>query len=529
MMITLARREKQRLTVQAELDAAKDQSQRNRMGQFATPTELAVEILKYARKNLNEDARVRFIDPAIGTGAFYSALLTVFPTDQLTHAAGYEIDPHYGQPAARLWEGTMLNVHLEDFTRAVPPSDTEKFNLLICNPPYVRHHHINSNEKQRLKVLTREVCGIDMNGLAGLYCYFLGLSHQWMVEGGLAGWLIPSEFMDVNYGASVKQYLLDEVTLLHIHRFDPHEVQFGDALVSSSVVWFSKNKPPSHHKVRMTFGGSLLSPQLERIVPVETLRQDPKWTRYPMKERFSESHAPVLSDFFTIKRGLATGNNGFFILTPEKIEERSLPAEVLRPILPSPRHLPEDEIRADTAGNPVLEYRSFLLDCRLPEKTVREQYPTLEAYFKDGKAKGIATRYLCRSRSPWYTQEIRPAAPFLCTYLGRSDKKTGRPFRFILNHSNATASNVYLMLYPKEVLDKAIAESPQLKRQVWAFLNSIDSKDMLNEGRVYGGGLHKLEPKELGRVPATVLAQLLPESEWQADKKQLNLFDSTPA
>jgi len=85
------------------------------------------------------------------------------------------------------------------------------------------------------------------------------------------------------------------------------------------------------------------------------------------------------------------------------------------------------------------------------------------------------------------------------------------------------------MLYPKEVLDKAIAESPQLKRQVWAFLNSIDSKDMLNEGRVYGGGLHKLEPKELGRVPATVLAQLLSESEWQADKKQLNLFDSTPA
>ena len=200
-----------------------------------------------------------------------------------------------------------------------------------------------------------------------------------------------------------------------------------DALVSSSVVWFSKNKPPSHHKVRMTFGGSLLSPQLERIVPVETLRQDPKWTRYPMKERFSESHAPVLSDFFTIKRGLATGNNGFFILTPEKIEERSLPAEVLRPILPSLRHLPEDEIRADTAGNPVLEYRSFLLDCRLPEKTVREQYPTLEAYFKDGKAKGIATRYLCRSRSPWYTQEIRPAAPFLCTYLGEKRQKDQPP------------------------------------------------------------------------------------------------------
>ena len=529
MMIDITRREEQRLTVQAELDAAKNQSARNRMGQFSTPTELAVEIIEYARKHLNENVRVRFIDPAIGTGAFYSALLKVFPKEQLTHAVGYEIDPHYGEPAARLWGDTTLDVHLEDFTKAVPPSDTEKFNLLICNPPYVRHHHIDGGDKQRLKVLTREACGIDMNGLAGLYCYFLGLSHRWMAEGGLAGWLIPSEFMDVNYGASVKRYLLDEVTLLHIHRFDPHEVQFGDALVSSSVVWFSQNKPPSLHKVRMTYGGSLLRPQLERIVPVETLRQDPKWTRYPMKERFSVSHAPVLADFFAIKRGLATGNNEFFILTPEKIEKRGLPAEVFRPILPSPRYLPEDEIRADDAGNPVLENRSFLLDCRLSEEIVKEQYPTLEAYLEDGKAQGIAGRYLCRSRSPWYTQELRPAAPFLCTYLGRSDKKKGRPFRFILNHSNATASNVYLMLYPKKGLDKAIAESPQLKRQVWEFLNGIDSKDMLNEGRVYGGGLHKLEPKELGRVPATVLAQLLSESEWQADKKQLNLFDSTPA
>ena len=524
----MANQEDRRLAVQALLDAAKNQAERNRMGQFATPTELAIQILEYARGHLNENEGVRFIDPAIGTGSFYSALLKVFPADRLTCGVGYEVDPHYGEPAATLWKDFNLDIRLEDFTLAAPPGDKGKFNLLICNPPYVRHHHIASRDKQRLKALTREACDIEVNGLAGLYCYFLGLSHQWMAEGGLAGWLIPSEFMDVNYGASMKSYLLDRVTLLHIHRFDPNEVQFGDALVSSSVVWFSKNEPPRNHKVRMTYGGSLLKPTLERLVPVETLRRDRKWTQYPMKESHSELHLPMLADFFTIKRGLATGSNKYFILSIEEIEERGLPIEAFRPILPSPRYVTEDEILADGSCNPVLERQLFLLDCRLPEDEIRKLHPKLEAYLEEGKAQGIADRYLPQHRSPWYAQEHRPAAPFLCTYLGRSDKKNGRPFRFILNHSEATAANVYLMLYPKEVLSTAIAETPQLKRQVWEFLNSIGSKEMLSEGRVYGGGLHKLEPKELGRVPAAALAELLSQPEWRDEKRQLELFDAVP-
>ena len=40
--------EKQRLALQAELDAEKTQAERNRLGQFATPSALAVDILNYA-------------------------------------------------------------------------------------------------------------------------------------------------------------------------------------------------------------------------------------------------------------------------------------------------------------------------------------------------------------------------------------------------------------------------------------------------------------------------------------------------
>ncbi len=504
--------ESQRLVTQEKLDSGKQMTERNRLGQFATPTGLAVDIQRYAKAQLGKSEKVRFIDPAIGTGAFYSALLDVLPETRISSAVGYEIDEYYGRPALELWSGMGLDIRLEDFTEAEVPKGTEKFNLLICNPPYVRHHHIINDEKQRLKLRVRDSCGMDLNGLAGLYCYFMLLSHSWMTNGGLAGWLVPSEFMDVNYGASVKRYLLDKVTLLHIHRFDPNDVQFGDALVSSAIVWFRNKPSQTGHEVRFSLGGTLGRPKHERSVPVKVLRCDPKWTRYPLKKNHRSIKGPVLGDFFNIKRGLATGNNNYFILSDEDVKRRELPMEALKPILPSPRYVPENEVNGDHNGNPVLEHRLFLLDPPWTESQIRERYPKLWTYLEEGKAKGIADRYLCRHRTLWYTQEYRPPAPFVCTYLGRSDTKRGKPFRFILNNSNATAANVYLMLYPKDPIKSMLQEQTKLKWRVWKILNQIRPQVMLEEGRVYGGGLHKLEPKELANVPAPALVKLLPNS-----------------
>ena len=145
-----------------------------------------------------------------------------------------------------------------------------------------------------------------------------------MTDGGLAAWLIPSEFMDVNYGISVKRYLLNKVTLLHIHRFDPNDVQFGDARCRRRLSFY-KEAPSQGHEVRFTYGGSLERPKLERLVPVDTLRSDPKWTRYPMKEKYEAGNGPVLG--VKITRGLATGNNNYFILSADDIKRRELPME----------------------------------------------------------------------------------------------------------------------------------------------------------------------------------------------------------
>jgi hypothetical protein len=506
--------EQDRLELQRALDAAKTQEERNRLGQFATPTALAVDILSYARSLLSEKSQVRFLDPAFGTGSFYSALLTVFPERQVERAEGYEIDPHYGKDTATFWNSTPLHLHLKDFTRSTPPVlSSDRANLLICNPPYVRHHHLNSSEKLHLLDTVQAVTGMRLNGLAGLYAYFLCLAHAWMADDGLAGWLIPSEFMDVNYGKQIKEYLLTQVTLLHIHRFNPNDVQFDDALVSSAVVWFRKSPPPSKHQVEFSYGGTLEKPVISRHIPINGLRRTAKWTRYPGLPDIAKTHdgGTKLSDLFSIKRGLATGGNDFFILTPEDIERYKIPAEFLTPILPSPRYLNADEVEADRDGNPVLDRKLFLLTCSLDEAYIQAEYPTLWEYLQIGIQKGVNQGYLCQHRSPWYAQENRPAAPIVCPYMGRQRGNGNYPFRFILNHSRATVPNVYLMLYPKAQLAKILQKNPERINDVWQALKEITPETLLGEGRVYGGGLHKLEPKELGNAPADRIVQLVPE------------------
>lgn len=50
--------------------------------------------------------------------------------------------------------------------------------------------------------------------------------------------------------------------------------------------------------------------------------------------------------------------------------------------------------------------------------------------------------------------------------MGRHSQR-GKPFRFILNHSQAIAPNVYLIMYPKQYLASLLAANHKLLKSVW--------------------------------------------------------------
>jgi adenine-specific DNA-methyltransferase len=494
-----------RMTLQAELDSKKTQAQRNKLGQFATPPALALEVVQTAIELLPKRERIHFLDPGFGTGSFYSALLQSVKRNRIASANGFEIDPHYGESARSIWKKEKLVLEIDDFTKRSP---SPIHNLVVCNPPYVRHHHLDAGQKLYLQNAIFQATGLGLSGLSGLYCYFLLLSKLWMAPNGLGVWLIPSEFMDVNYGQTVKQFLCKQVTLERIHRFDPSEAQFEDALVSSAVVFLRNTPPQKTQVVRFTYGGGIVAPKTTSEVTVDELQATRKWTAIPRKKTTRPKVTnQTLGELFSIKRGLATGCNSFFMLSKDKAKD--FPKEFLQPILPSPRDLETDEVKSDRSGCPIVSKQLFLFNCSLPEATIKSDYPLVWDYLKQGIELGVSERYLCKHRTPWYSQENRPSAPFLLTYMGRPSSKSELPFRFILNHSKATAANVYLLLYPKAPLLEILEQDTANLKAIWKGLNTITEQMFADEGRIYGGGLHKIEPKELSKVSAdSVIASL---------------------
>lgn len=483
-------RERERLiSLQRILDAEKEPRTRNAMGQFATPLELARQITRVVHSIIGRDD-VSFLEPAIGLGSFYSAFLDTFG-DIGQRATGFEIDSHYGKPAQEIWEGKPIEITIGDFLSAKTPAD--KFDCLIANPPYVRHHNIEKGQKIELKKRAESKIGIPVSGLTGLYCYFMVLSEAWLKEGGISCWLVPAEFMDVNYGVAFKTYLKDNVELLRIHKFEAKDVRFSDALVSSCVVIFKISKPSPSHSIEFTSGTDIENPQNVNIVSSSDLQAKEKWTKlFDKTDIVATKGSHTIGDFFTVKRGLVTGDNNFFLIDTRTAEANHIPEEMLCPIVPSPRHLPSEtqEIGLQTGLS--------LFHCGMNRDELGNRFPSVLKYIEKGEAEGRQEGYICSRRSPWYFCPSQPAGPIIVPYMAREGPKA---FRFILNEHRLMTANTYLHLHPRPEYAEILRDEKNL-RTIWLSLSRIPQRRLMECGRVYGGGLHKMEPGELMSVPA---------------------------
>ena len=450
-----------------------DEKQRT-LGQFETPPDVADLLLGFCLRQPAD----RLLDPSCGDGAFlqraalWQQWLADSPNDlPPARLWGVELDPetavtaHIALPQARI-----LN---QNFFTLEPHPDLI-FDALIGNPPYTRAEwigrlHRESGEQlafgweneaglmiddPRLKPTNPQSSIINplpkqrliprhlwqrLSHRSGLHAYFFLHGMDFLREGGRLGFVVPNGWLDVAYGAGLKQFLLDHFRIIALIESGV-ERWFVNAKINTCLVALEKCsdanrraanlvrlvrlKRPLRHLIphapdssRRILAVERLVPRLlpsenrhtsdfdVRLIPQWQLDAAAKWglaLRAPdvYRQRRERNDLPPLKSWASIQRGFTTGANRFFYLDTAAIEKWGIEPAWRRPLLKTLRgvdrlQLGEADCQAELLWLPPGQDWTGTAVAR---------------YIAWGETEGFPQRRTCASRQPWVSLPEQPPA-----------------------------------------------------------------------------------------------------------------------
>lgn len=471
-----------RRTIRAGLDPLGDafstirSPERRRLeGATYTPGSIVRAMVQWAAKR-GKPARV--VDAGAGSGRFLIAAAKAFPQARLI---AVEMDPLAAlvlrANIAVLGLTRRSSVVVSDYRNVELPA-VDGPTLFIGNPPYVRHHAIDAHWKGWFAKSAAKL-GIKASKLAGLHVHFIVKTMQLAREGDFGAYITSSEWLDVNYGATVRKLLADGMGGIALHVLDPCALPFADAAVTGAIACFHVGRRDDAMLVQSVSGVSGLgSLSTGRRVPWAELEAASRWSTIIRPGPAVPKGYMELGEICRVHRGQVTGSNHVWIAGPQAA---GLPATVLTPTVTKAKEL----MRANGSLATAAALRRVV---DLPEDLDELDEQAREAvnrFLRWAKSEGADQSYIAQHRRPWWAVNLRSPAPIVCTYMAR------RPPAFVRNLCAARHINIAHGLYPREPLAQDVLDG---------LAHWLSHNIGVESGRTYAGGLTKFEPRELERI-----------------------------
>lgn len=457
---------------------------RRTKGATYTPAPIIASMTAWA---VAEGEPFRVVDPGAGSGRFLIATAQHFPNAKLI---GIESDPVAAlMLRANLAVKGLTNratVIVADYRQAILPKVRGK-TLFIGNPPYVRHHLIHDADKQWFADAAASF-GILASKLAGLHIHFFVRTMQLSKPGDFGVFITSAEWLDVNYGATLRELLACGLGGVSLHVLDPAVMPFADANTTGAITCFRVGQRPENFCVRSVESLERLNGlSTGTIVSWDTVSNSKRWSTIikpgpPVPNGYIE-----LGEICRVHRGQVTGGNSVWIAGEHT---KNLPEEILTPTVTKASDL-------ISAGDMLASHQLLRRVVDLPtdlDAIDGEYLPAIQQFLKWAKEQGADQSYTARHRKAWWAVGLKDPAPLLCTYMAR------RAPAFVRNLCEARHINIAHGLYPREALDDITLDA----LAAWLRQNvGVES------GRTYAGGLTKFEPKEIERIWVPRLDELV--------------------
>jgi adenine-specific DNA-methyltransferase len=463
-------------------------------GGYYTPDFVVDACIDRAQALLGGASHPEILEPSAGDGSFVRGIAK----SEWRRGASMVCVEKCAAEAAKCQQ----RAHADEIACSVVPqsffawSDTNdaQFDCVLGNPPFIRYQFVPPEERKSAEAQLKRQ-NLELAGVSNLYIPFVLLSMLRLRAGGAFAMVLPSEVLCTTSGEQVRSALLANLDDMQVDLF-PREA-FPDILQDIAVFSGRKRYSPSlEGQVRFAeHTRTGVNTWAHRV----TL-DDRKWMRFlldhaqldVLREAQALEAVARMGDVAKFSVSIVTGANAYFTVDSQTVAANQMDTWA-KPLMARSYDSPGLVFRADDHASAVSHNRrAWLLDfeAQAPDP---EAHEGAAAYLRSGEGAGLAERYKCRIRSPWYR------VPHVWAGELMMSKRASLHHRVILNEASVLTTDT---VYRGAMLPSYAGRERDL---VAGFHNSLTLLSAEIEGRTYGGGVLELVPSEISALLVPML------------------------
>lgn len=456
-------------------------------GSYYTP----FRTVQFMKEYLSREKKLygKVLEPSAGDGRF----IDLFEKEeQVEQVVAVELMAEKVNKLKKKGYSDRVEIVEDDFLSFSEKTD-ERYHLIIGNPPYINKKNMENEPKEKAK----EICEkyqLPNSLMQNMWVAFVLASVSCLEEGGTIFFVLPMEFLQVQYAEKIRLFLEKHFNTIHILSFK--ERMFPEIEQESCLVYLT-NGPQERSYINFKIYMELdaytpcYCSKIQRNKPLK------KWTNAILSDEdidllnMFRSKYKKVSELCEASPGIVTGANNEFILTEEQVRQMDCHDFILPTISKSNMLNGQFILTQNTVQNLAAHGNKVYL---LNLAQVREELfsQVLKEYLEEigdkENTSGIKlkNRFKCRNRKPWY------GVPIIANGDIFFFKRYGMIPRVCVNEANIHTTDIAynMRLHP----------SYDRESMAFCFYNSLTLTQCEFYGRYYAGGVCELTPSEFKRL-----------------------------
>jgi len=455
-------------------------------GTYYTPPDAIQFMMEYLEKEQQDFSNV--LEPSAGDGRFLPLL-----QEHAGHITAIELFQEKVDQMCRKYAGDSCAIVKNNFLDFAV-NTSERYSLIIGNPPYINKKLMGKEDIEKAYIICAEA-GLSEGVMQNMWLVFVVGSCRLLQPNGSIFFVLPMEFLQVQYAERLREHLEKKFNIIHIIAFQ--KALFANIEQEVCLVYLTNRNCTKRHIHYEVYE------DCEKRIPVQ--KNSIHWNK-PLKKwsnailgdddisllKNAIGRYPAIKNMGIIAPGIVTGGNRYFILPKEKVEEYQCREYVL-PIVQKASYISKNTIEISEAVVEEISKNNkpvYLLNLS-QEKELHRLPIRLQEYLKwagEQKVGDIPLKdcYKCSNRIPWYGVPIVQKGEVVFF------KRYGYLPRIYYNSAKVHTTDAG---YHIRLMDEFDGES-----LVFCFFNSITLAQCEFNGRYYGGGVCELVPTEFKDV-----------------------------